>query len=211
MQTAHVLDIDPLDRLAARIREQEAVVAVVGLGYVGLPLLVGIHGAGFPVIGVDVDETKIAELVARRSHIVDILDSEIASMDKATFTAVPEALRGADVIVLCLPTPLTDGAPDLTMVLTAAEDVARYLTPRHTGRAGVHHVSRHHRGAPAAHPGAVGLAGRASTSRWATHPSASTRATASAAWRPRRRSSPASPSDAASSPPHSTGGSCTRW
>jgi len=129
MQTEHVLDIEPLDRLAARIREQEATVAVVGLGYVGLPLLVGIHGAGFPVMGVDADERKIATLLARHSHVVDILDSEIAAMDRATFTSVPEALRDADVIVLCLPTPLTDGAPDLTMVLTAAEDVARYLTP----------------------------------------------------------------------------------
>ena len=70
-----VLDIDPLDRLAARIREQEALVAVVGLGYVGLPLIVGIHGAGFDVLGVDADDHKIAGLVARRSHVVDILDS----------------------------------------------------------------------------------------------------------------------------------------
>ena len=53
------LNADPLDRLAARIREQEAVAAVVGLGYVGLPLLVGIHAAGFPVIGVDTDPAKI--------------------------------------------------------------------------------------------------------------------------------------------------------
>jgi UDP-N-acetyl-D-glucosamine dehydrogenase len=128
MQTDHVLDTDPLDRLAARIREQKALVAVVGLGYVGLPLVVGVHGAGFPVIGLDVDERRIDELVARRSPLVDVLDSEIATMDQATFTTVPEALRDADVIVLCLPTPLTDGAPDLTMVLTAAEDVARYLT-----------------------------------------------------------------------------------
>lgn len=88
----------------------------------------GIHGARFPVIGLDVDEHRIETLVTRRSHVVDVLDSEIAAMDRATFTTVPEVLRDADVIVLCLPTPLTDGAPDLTMVLTAAEDVARYLT-----------------------------------------------------------------------------------
>jgi UDP-N-acetyl-D-glucosamine dehydrogenase len=123
------LNADPLDRLAARIREREAVAAVVGLGYVGLPLLVGIHAAGFPVIGVDTDPAKVEMLQGRRSHIVDILDSEIEALDRATFDTVPALLRDADVIVLCLPTPLADGAPDLTMVLTAVEDVARYLTP----------------------------------------------------------------------------------
>ena len=116
------LNADPLERLAARIREREAVAAVVGLGYVGLPLLVGIHAAGFPVIGVDTDPAKIEVLQGRRSHIVDILDSEIEALDRATFDTVPERLRDADVIVLCLPTPLADGAPDLTMVLTAVED-----------------------------------------------------------------------------------------
>ena len=50
-------------------------------------------------------------------------------MDRATFSANPGPLGDADVIILCLPTPLRDGAPDLTMVLTAAEDVARYLKP----------------------------------------------------------------------------------
>jgi nucleotide sugar dehydrogenase len=50
-------------------------------------------------------------------------------MDQATYHATPEILAEADLIVLCLPTPLADGAPDLTMVLTAGEDVARYLRP----------------------------------------------------------------------------------
>ena len=129
LEVTHDLNVDPLERLAARIRERQAVAAVVGLGYVGLPLLVGIHGAGFPTIGLDSDASKIDVLRARRSHVVDVLDSEIEAMDHATFSATPDVLRDADVIILCLPTPLTDGAPDLTTVLTAAEDVARYLTP----------------------------------------------------------------------------------
>ncbi|HEV8563290.1 MAG TPA: nucleotide sugar dehydrogenase [Actinomycetota bacterium] len=123
------VDVDPLGELAARIREREAVVAVVGLGYVGLPLLVEIAGAGFPVIGVDVSEEKVRSLSAGRSYILDVRDSEIASLDRARFVVSPDALADADVIVLCLPTPLTDGTPDLKMVLTAAEDVARFLTP----------------------------------------------------------------------------------
>ena len=129
LEVTHDLNVDPLERLAARIRERQAIAAVVGLGYVGLPLLVGIHGAGFPTIGLDSDASKIDVLRARRSHIVDVLDSEIEAMDDATFSATPDVLRDADVIILCLPTPLADGAPDLTTVLTAAEDVARYLTP----------------------------------------------------------------------------------
>ena len=65
-------DLDPLERLAASIREREAVVAVVGLGYVGLPLLVAIRHAGYPAIGLDTDATKIAELRAGRSYLADI-------------------------------------------------------------------------------------------------------------------------------------------
>ena len=55
-------DLDPLERLAGTIREREAVVAVVGLGYVGLPLLVAIRRAGYPAIGFDTDADKIASL-----------------------------------------------------------------------------------------------------------------------------------------------------
>jgi UDP-N-acetyl-D-glucosamine dehydrogenase len=128
--TDQSLEVDPLDALAARIREREATVAVVGLGYVGLPLLLAIARAGYPVIGVDASADKIDVLSARRSTIVDVSDSELASLDARTvFSANPGPLVDADVIVLCLPTPLTDGAPDLTMVLAAAEDVARYLRP----------------------------------------------------------------------------------
>ena len=122
------MNADPLDLLAGRIREREAVAAVVGLGYVGLPLLVGIHAAGFPVIGVDTDPARVTSLQAGRSHIVDILDSEIEALERATFGTV-ELVRDADVVILCLPTPLADGAPDLSMVLSAVEAVARHLTP----------------------------------------------------------------------------------
>ncbi len=123
------LDLHPLDALAVRIRDRSATAAVVGLGYVGLPLLVAMHGSGFRVIGVDADQRKIDGLRARRSHIGDIADSAIQAMHRAHFSSNPAPLADADVIVLCLPTPLADGSPDLTMVMTAAEEVARYLKP----------------------------------------------------------------------------------
>lgn len=129
MATTHELSVDPLDGLAAKIREKEATAAVVGLGYVGLPLLVAISQAGFPVVGIDRDDAKVDTLNAKRSHIIDISDSEIAALDDAVFSTHPGPLAKADIIILCLPTPLSDGAPDLTMVLTAGEDVARYLRP----------------------------------------------------------------------------------
>ena len=126
--TSQDLDVDPLEALAAKIRERDATVAVIGLGYVGLPLLVGIGRAGFGVIGIDTSPDKIDTLGERRSTIVDVTDSELEALGSDTvFSANPGPLADADVIVLCLPTPLADGAPDLTMVLTAAEDVARYL------------------------------------------------------------------------------------
>jgi UDP-N-acetyl-D-glucosamine dehydrogenase len=129
MSTMTRPEVDPLDALAIRIRDRSATAAVVGLGYVGLPLLVGMHAAGFRVIGVDSDDAKVDTLRGRRSHIGDVADSEVEALDRASFSDTPAPLADADVIVLCLPTPLTDGAPDLTMVLTAAEDVARFLRP----------------------------------------------------------------------------------
>ena len=59
-----LIETDPLERLAASIRDRTAVVAVIGLGYVGLPLLVGVHEAGFETIGLDADATKIDALRA---------------------------------------------------------------------------------------------------------------------------------------------------
>jgi UDP-N-acetyl-D-glucosamine dehydrogenase len=121
--------VDPLDRLAERLRSGAATAGVVGLGYVGLPLLTTMHDAGFRVLGIDRDEEKIARLAGGVSPIADVTDAQVAALEEGTFSGEPAPLADADVIVLCLPTPLTDGSPDLTMVLTAAEDVARYLRP----------------------------------------------------------------------------------
>jgi UDP-N-acetyl-D-glucosamine dehydrogenase len=121
--------VDPLDALAARIREKEAVVAVLGLGYVGLPLLLGIHRAGYPVIGYDADGAKVEGLSTGRSHLADVPDSEVRGLDGAEFAADPKALRRAEVMLICVPTPLTESSPDLSMVRLAAEQVALALTP----------------------------------------------------------------------------------
>ena len=89
------LGLDPLLALAERIRTKEATVAVVGLGYVGLPLLVEAANAGFPTVGYDVDGSKIDSLRSSRSYIVDITDSDIASVESGVFSSRWSTLPGS--------------------------------------------------------------------------------------------------------------------
>lgn len=129
MTESIAINADPLDALAAKIRAREANVAIVGLGYVGLPLVIAISDAGFPILGLDADPLKIEGLRAGRSHIVDISDSELASLGTTEFSSDASILARADVVIICVPTPLKDHAPDLSLVERAGEDVARHLTP----------------------------------------------------------------------------------
>jgi UDP-N-acetyl-D-glucosamine dehydrogenase len=121
------LSLDPMTVLADRIRRKEARVAVVGLGYVGLPLLVAANNAGFPVIGLEADPEKVGSLEDGRSYIVDVTDSEVAALERAEFDSDPRILNTADVVLICVPTPLTDHVPDLSLVRKAADDIARNL------------------------------------------------------------------------------------
>ena len=104
-------------------------VAVVGLGYVGLPLLVAADSEGFRVIGLDVDEAKVHALRERRSYVGDVTADDVAGLDRVQFTTDHRVLVAADVIVIAVPTPLRDGGPDLSLVRAAAENVARVLRP----------------------------------------------------------------------------------
>ena len=101
--------------------------AVVGLGYVGLPLVVTKARAGVPVTGFDVKESVIDSLNAGRSHIDDIADDELAEID-ARFTSDPAKLSEADVIFICVPTPLAVGKlPDISYIERAGEAIAASL------------------------------------------------------------------------------------
>jgi UDP-N-acetyl-D-glucosamine dehydrogenase len=123
------LGLDPLTELAERIRSKQARVAVVGLGYVGLPLLLSAANAGFRTLGYDADPEKVGLLQNGRSYIVDVTDSDVASVEQGLFSTQPAILSDADVVLICVPTPLTDHAPDLSQVRRAAEDVGRHLRP----------------------------------------------------------------------------------
>jgi UDP-N-acetyl-D-glucosamine dehydrogenase len=108
-------------------------VAIVGLGYVGLPLAIAFAEAGLDVTGVDLSEVRVAELQARHSPIDDVSDERLASALDGTLTVSTVAaakLADADAIFVCVPTPLTATKdPDLGPVIQAAESIARSLRP----------------------------------------------------------------------------------
>jgi nucleotide sugar dehydrogenase len=113
--------------LAERISTRTAVVGVVGLGYVGLPLLVAAGTQGFQVIGVDVDPHKVRSLAGRRSHIDGVSEGQLSSLGNVRYTTSTRPLRAADIIVITVPTPLTDAMPDLSLVKRACASVAQVL------------------------------------------------------------------------------------
>ena len=122
--------------LATRIKDRRATVAVVGLGYVGLPLLVAAGNEGFGLIGVDTDAEKVKGLRDGRSHIVDVADADLPWVDdgfawdrSAQFATDPTVLLAADVVLVAVPTPLRDGTPDLSLVEGAVRDLALVLRP----------------------------------------------------------------------------------
>jgi len=107
-------------------------VVIVGLGYVGLPLAQGATRAGLRVTGLDLSAAVVATLNAARSHVDDLSDDDIAQMRAAGFTAStdPAVLSEADVVVVCVPTPLAeDGGPDLASVTSAVSAAAAHLRP----------------------------------------------------------------------------------
>lgn len=108
-------------------------VAVVGLGYVGLPLAVVFGEAGFHVIGIDPDKRKIDALLKGESYIQDVSSeavSRLVNSGKLTATTDFAALLDADAVSICVPTPLRKtGDPDLSFIVSATEELAKYLHP----------------------------------------------------------------------------------
>ena len=106
--------------------------AVIGLGYVGLPLAHGATLAGMSVIGFDTSARTVELLNSGHSHIDDLSDDDVNAMLGAGFTATtdPASLAGPDVIVICVPTPLSaENGPNLDAVESAARAAAAHLRP----------------------------------------------------------------------------------
>lgn len=119
--------------LLEKIEKREATVGIIGLGYVGLPLLIRFGEAGFPVIGFDIDSRKINALLHGRSYIKHIpIDpiNRFLSEKRLDITLGFERLTEADCILICVPTPLTEKMePDLRFVENTTETIAQYLRP----------------------------------------------------------------------------------
>jgi UDP-N-acetyl-D-glucosamine dehydrogenase len=107
-------------------------VVILGQGYVGLPVSMRAVEVGFDVVGFDVAKDKIDRLRSGKTYIDDITDTEIAAAlatGRFTPTYEPADLAGFDVAVISVPTPLRDGAPDLTYIEKATDSVAPYVRP----------------------------------------------------------------------------------
>jgi nucleotide sugar dehydrogenase len=105
---------------------------VVGQGYVGLPVALRACEQGFDVVGFDVDEAKVGRLAGGRSHVEDVTDEQLATALRSGRylpTADPADLAGFDVAVISVPTPLREGAPDLSYMEAAARELSRHLRP----------------------------------------------------------------------------------
>ncbi|MDQ3643862.1 MAG: nucleotide sugar dehydrogenase [Actinomycetota bacterium] len=103
---------------------------VIGMGYVGLPLAQTAVEAGLSVVGLDVDDGRVAVLSAGRSPVQDVTDAELGAMLRAGFRATtdPACLSVSAAAVICVPTPLSlDGMPDLQAIRATASVIARHL------------------------------------------------------------------------------------
>jgi UDP-N-acetyl-D-glucosamine dehydrogenase len=120
-----------LNTLKTKLETRKATAAVIGLGYVGLPLAMEIAAAGFEVIGIDLDANKIAALKQGKSYILDVPEKLITdTVHTGQFTPTSDfsALSRADTVSICVPTPLSKSRdPDISFILSATEEIRKYL------------------------------------------------------------------------------------
>ncbi len=117
--------------LREKISKKKAGIGILGLGYVGLPLACEFAQAGFKVTGIDIDRERIKRIKMGRHYIEDVGRREVTQLMKRGFlkpTSDFKALKGLDVIIICVPTPLRKTKePDISYVVSAAKEIAKYL------------------------------------------------------------------------------------
>src|SRR5260370_16917332 len=124
---------DPLDidTLAGRFRDRAAKIGVIGLGYVGLPLLRTAAERGFSTLGCDIDHAKVEHVIGGGSSLAHISPESIAAVRRSGHLAATDdfsRLGEVDAIILCVPTPLTrQREPDLSFIVSTTEAVALHL------------------------------------------------------------------------------------
>ncbi|MBN8656440.1 MAG: nucleotide sugar dehydrogenase [Anaerolineae bacterium] len=117
--------------LIKKLRDKSAKIAILGLGYVGLPLAVVFGEAGFSITGVDPDKRKIDALKEGKSYIPDVHTDKVAALVKAgklTSTTDFSVLKEMDAVSICVPTPLRQtGDPDMSYIISAMEELNKYM------------------------------------------------------------------------------------
>ncbi len=124
---------DYAEELKAKFKAHTAVVAVVGIGYVGLPLAVEKAKVGFPVIGIDRSEERVGMVNRGENYIRDVKDGELKKVvldGKLSTSTDFSELSKADVVIICVPTPLTiHREPDLQYIENVTGEIAEHLRP----------------------------------------------------------------------------------
>jgi len=131
--TVSTAGITPLfSGLRSRINDKTARIGIIGLGYVGLPLARALVDKGYKVLGFDTDISKVEKLQSGLSYIGHIPDDVVRQMRDQSFESTDDFLRleEPDVIIICVPTPLTETRePDLTYVIRSSQAIAARLRP----------------------------------------------------------------------------------
>src|SRR5687767_8683814 len=119
------------ETLIKNLQEKKARIAILGLGYVGLPLAVVFAEAGFRVTGIDPDSRKVDSLNKGISYIPDVKTEAIDKLAKSgnlTATTDFSVLNEMDAVSICVPTPLRQtGDPDMSFIISAADELAKYI------------------------------------------------------------------------------------
>ena len=119
------------EQLIAKFDGRSAHVAVIGLGYVGLPLAVAFAQAGYRVTGIDLDRRKVEAINCSESYIEDVPAATVAELVRGGRLAAASdfgALADCDAVSICVPTPLNKtGDPDISYIINATEQIARHL------------------------------------------------------------------------------------
>jgi UDP-N-acetyl-D-glucosamine dehydrogenase len=122
---------DMIEELKKKIQDKTARVAVIGQGYVGLPLAVGFARAGFSTTGIDVDAKKVEQIKQGRSYILDVKDDELnkaVSDKKLNATTDFSVIKEMDCISICVPTPLRKTKdPDISFIHASMEEIKKHI------------------------------------------------------------------------------------
>jgi UDP-N-acetyl-D-glucosamine dehydrogenase len=117
--------------LLEKLKNKDAHIGVIGMGYVGLPLMLRYNAVGYPVTGFDVDQTKVDKLYDGKTYIEHIDEDAIETAMKGGMAATIDfsKIKDMDAIILCVPTPLNKyREPDLSYVLNTLESILPYLS-----------------------------------------------------------------------------------